>query len=202
MPPPGPPGPPAGPPPPGYPPPGYPPPGYPPPPGYGYPPPPRKGSLLWLWILLGVVGAGVVVVGILAFLAGSKVAEYAKKSRRSEAELNLHAIGRAARYGYIENAMFPVGTAEATPATSCCATPTKKCLDSSAWDREPWQSLDFGLYDPHYFRYTYASDGKTFTATAIGDLDCDGVEVVFTLRGTIEEGSPVLADIERPTRAD
>ena len=181
-------------------PPGYPPPGYPPPPGYGYPPP--KRSLLWLWILLGVVGAGLVMVAILAAVAVPKAAEYVQKSKRIEAEVNLRAIGKAAKVAYIENATFPVGHADATPAASCCETPSKKCLESSAWDREPWQSLDFGIYDPHYFRYTYDSDGKTFTATAIGDLDCDGSEVVFTLRGSIQDGNPILSEIERPTRAD
>ena len=193
--------PPGGYPPPGYPPPGYPPPGYPPPPGYGYPPPPKR-SLLWLWILLGVVGAGLVMVAILAAVAVPKAAEYVQKSKRIEAEINLRAIGKAAKFAYIENAMFPVGHADATPAASCCETPSKKCLESSAWDREPWQSLDFGLYDPHYFRYTYDSDGKTFTATAIGDLDCDGAEVVFTLRGSIQDGNPILSEIERPARPD
>ena len=158
---------------------------------------------MWLWILLGVVGAGVVVVAILAFIAGDAVSEYARKSKRSEAELNLNAIGKAAKYGYIENAAFPVGHADATPATSCCEGPGHKCaVDPTTWRRDPWEALDFEPYGPHYFRYTYDSDGKTFTATAIGDLDCDGEEVVFTLRGSIQDGNPVLTEIERPTNRD
>ena len=195
--------PPAGYPPPGYPPPGYPPPGYPPPPGYGYPPP--KKSLLWLWILLGVLGAGVVVVGILAFLAGDAVSEYAKKSKRIEAELELHRIGRAAKVAFIETDAFPEGTAGATPATSCCAGPNHKCAPEPAiWSQEPWLSLDFEMFEPHYFRYTYAAapDRRSFTATAIGDLDCDGEEVVFTITGSVVDGNVTVTDVVRPTNRD
>ncbi|MBK7075176.1 MAG: hypothetical protein IPH44_23055 [Myxococcales bacterium] len=202
--PPGPPGPPAGPPPPGYPPPGYPPPGYPPPPpGYGYPPPPRKASLLWLWILLGVLG-GLMVVGILAAIAIPSFMKYQQKSKRSEAELNLNAIEKAANMVYAETAAFPPGTAGRTPATSCCADPTRRCQpDPIAWQGEPWATLDFEMVSPHFFQYTYAgaADGQSFTATAIGDLDCDGNEVVYTLVGRVVGGSPSF-ELVPPTGRD
>ncbi|MBL8623167.1 MAG: hypothetical protein JNK64_17785 [Myxococcales bacterium] len=197
--PPGPPGPPAGPPPPGYPPPGYPPPGYPP---HGYPPPPKQ-SLLWLWIVLGVLGA-VMVLGIVAAVAIPSFMKYQQKSKRSEAELNLNAIKKYAAMNYAEMAGFPPGSAGPTPATSCCADPTRRCQpDPIAWQGEPWATLGFEMTSPHFYQYTYTgtADGQSFTATAIGDLDCDGNEVVYTLTGRVVGGSPSF-ELSPPTGRD
>ncbi|MBK9035197.1 MAG: hypothetical protein IPL61_28725 [Myxococcales bacterium] len=181
---------------------GYPPAGY-PPPGYGYPPP-RKQSLVWLWITLGVVGA-VMVLGILAAVAIPSFMSYQQKAKRSEAELNLNAISKAARRSYAENGMFPTTAAGRTPSEPCCMGPNHRCApDPAAWAVEPWQSLDFEPYERHYFQYTYtpSADGQGFTVTAIGDLDCDGEEVVFTLTGGASGGNPSVGEIERPTNRD
>lgn len=35
-------------------------------------------------------------------------------------------------------------------------------------------ALEFQTDQPHFFQYSYRSDSKTFTATAVGDIDCDG----------------------------
>ena len=198
-PPPGPP--PAGYPPPGYPP-GYPPPGYPPPPGYGYPPQP-KSSLTWLWIVLGIVGA-VMVLGILAAVAIPSFLDYQRKSKRGEAELNLNAIEKAALRAFAENAAFPTGTAGPTPATPCCMDSTRRCQPEPAvWFNGPWTELDFEMTRPHFYQYTYqgAPDGSSFTATAIGDLDCDGQTVTYTLHGRVVGGSPSFL-LEPPTGRD
>ena len=160
---------------------------------------------MWLWILLGVVGAGVVVVAILAYMAGDAVSEYAQKSKRSEAELELRRIGRSAKMALIETDYFPAGNPSATPATSCCEGPNHKCApDPTIWSQEPWLSLDFEMSEPHYFRYTYAAapDRRSFTATAIGDLDCDGEEVVFTITGAVVDGTPTISEVVRPTNRD
>lgn len=216
MPPAPPPGPPPGPPPPGHPgyAPGPPPPGYPgaPPPGYGYgygypPPGGKKPSLTWLWITLGVLGALMVAVVIwLATTATDKVREYRTRSKQIEAELYLHQIGKHIRVYYIEYAALPPLAAPITPAASCCTTDLRRCqADPAAWRTEAWDALDFQPpEDTHFFRYAYtpSPDGQAFTATATGDLDCDGDEVVFTLRGRIEAGDLVLDTIERPTGRD
>lgn len=190
-------------PPPGPPPPGYPPPGYPPPPGYGYPPP-QKSSLLWLWILLGVLGA-VMVLGILAAVAIPSFLDYQKKAKRNEAELNLNAIGKAARMMYAEDARFPTGSAGPSPSMPCCEGPGHRCApDPTTWmNDEVWSKLDFELTAPHYFQYTYTGspDGQSFTATAIGDLDCDNVPVVYTVTGTVVGGNPQF-EVTAPTNRD
>jgi type II secretory pathway pseudopilin PulG len=192
--------------PPAGPPPGYPPPGYPhgyPPPGYPGYPPPKKASLLWLWILLGVVAA-VMVLGILAAVAIPSFVDYQRKAKRSSADLQLMQLQKSANRSYAENGGFPPGEAGPTPARPCCEFPGHKCEASSQeWLAEPWTSLDFETYGPSYYQFTYrgSADGQSFTATAIGDLDCDGVTVVHTLRGTAVGGRPEFV-VEQPTNRD
>jgi hypothetical protein len=52
------------------------------------------------------------------------------------------------------------------------------------WTTATWSALKFQLTDPHYYVYTFDTNGKTgkeaqFTATAYGDLDCDGIWSTF-----------------------
>ena len=190
-------------PPPGAPPPGYPPPGYyPPPPGYGYPPP-KKASLLWLWILLGVLG-GLMVIGILAAVAIPSFMDYQKKAKRSEADLVLNQLQRSASRYYAEMNAFPTQASGPTPSQPCCTFTQRKCpADPSSWAIEPWMSLDFEPYESTYFQFEYtpSADGQSFTATATGDLDCDGTSIVYTLRGRAERGMPTFV-IDKPTNRD
>lgn len=192
--------PPGGPPPPGYPPPGY----YPPPPPGYYPPPPRKASLLWLWILLGVVG-GVMVLGILAAIAIPSFLDYQQKAKRSQADLMLTQLERSAGRYFAETSAFPTQASGPTPAQPCCSFPQRKCpADPSSWAVEPWMSLDFEPYESTYFQFDYtpSADGQSFVATATGDLDCDGVAIVYTLRGRIERSGVPTFELERPTTRD
>ena len=84
---------------------------------------------MWLWILLGVVGAGVVVVAILAYMAGDAVSEYAQKSKRSEAELELRRIGRSAKMALIETDYFPAGN----PSARCWGTSSPAGSSRTSW---------------------------------------------------------------------
>lgn len=180
-----------------------------PPPGppHAPPPAPPRRSLLWLWLSLGVAVALLAVSGAVLLSSGTDAADdYRQRSKRSEAELNLSAIGKSARVSFIENAAVPTGAAPLTPSTPCCEHgPQRRCLpDMRQWDIDAWADLDFAVTSPHYFRYSYqpAADGQSFVATAVGDLDCDGTEVVFTLRGEVVNGDLVLLPIERPTNRD
>ena len=60
-----------------------------------------------------------------------------------------------------------------------------------------WNELDMSMYDPHLFQYTYEGETTSATATAIGDLDCDGTTIKYTLRMTAKEGV-VSSEIEEP----
>lgn len=125
------------------------------------------------------------------------------RGRRTEAELNLGAIAKAARATYAEDARFPDATAELTPERSCCTYDDHRCpAVATDWSGVPaWDQLDFMMTKPHQFRYAYHSSGDSFTATAVADLNCDN-EVDPGERWVVE-GRAVGGDvvIDGPRRA-
>jgi type II secretory pathway pseudopilin PulG len=132
-------------------------------------------------------------IGMLAAIAIPAFMDYTKKAKRTEASLQLNKLSKNAKVYYSINAELPKGEVALTPAESCCKSPGIKCVPTATtWASPVWQSLDFQIDEPHLFRYSYKSDGKTLTATAVGDLDCDGTEIAWTLSGTIVDGAPVL----------
>ena len=50
--------------------------------------------------------------------------------------------------------------------------------------------VNFQIDEPHRYRYSYQSDGKTFVAIAEADLDCDGVVSTYMLEGAVTDGDP------------
>jgi type IV pilus assembly protein PilA len=152
----------------------------------------------------------VAIIGILAAVAIPKFLDYMKKSKRSEAELNLNAIDKAAAAEFAENTSYPTGDTGLTPAQDCCAQalPGRKCaVDQTQWvhaagSENAWDYLGFEMTQPFYFQYQYVSaDPASFTATATGNLDCDADSVVYTLTGDASNGSPT-SKIDKPARAD
>jgi len=128
-------------------------------------------------------------VGILAAVAIPAFMDYMKKSKASEAELELNKLGRSLKRIYIETSQFPVGDAPLIPSGStCCGRPENACPpDPAASANDPvWTALDFALDGPTHYQYRYHSDGTTATVEAIGDLDCDGAPATYTLRVSID----------------
>jgi type II secretory pathway pseudopilin PulG len=145
----------------------------------------------------------VATLGVLAAVAIPAFMDYTKKSKVSEAALQLNRLGKNAKVAFITTAEFPKGTAALTPAASCCGGPKNHCVSTPAdWATPVWQALDFQLEQPSLFQYSYASDGATFTATAVGDLDCDGTMITYTLNGTADQGNPHLTLTEPPPNSD
>jgi type IV pilus assembly protein PilA len=147
----------------------------------------------------------VAIIGILAAVAIPAFLDYMKKGKRSEAELNLNAIGKSAKTYYVEHSEYPqVATPGLTPAAACCGQTNNKCaVNSTDWEGIPaWDALDFQITEPNYFQYDYTtSGGNNFAATATGDLDCDNTTVVYTLNGTAPDGNPGVA-LTKPPRGD
>ena len=110
------------------------------------------------------------------------------RARATEAQLQLDRIGKLAKTSLIEKAEFPKGKVGPTPATDCCASGGCKA-DAAAWADPAWKALEFSIDEAHGFQYTYESDGKTFTATAIGCGDHAGT---WKASGHIEAGNPVV----------
>jgi hypothetical protein len=122
--------------------------------------------------------------------------DYATKSKESEAGMQLNKLGKMAKVKFAETAAFPIGKAKTLPPPRtgdfCCGDASGKCAASTEWANDPvWKTLEFSIDEPTMYRYSYEStDGKSFTATAIGDTDCDGAGATFTLTGTIDNGNP------------
>ena len=146
----------------------------------------------------------VAIIGILAAVAIPAFMDYMKKGKRSEAELNLNAIGKSGKTYYVENSQFPQTAAALTPAAACCSNANKKCPVAAAnWEGvRGWDDLDFSVNEEHLFQYQYAvAGGDNADATAVGDLDCDGSTVTYTLELRANAGNP-SAKIIKPARAD
>jgi type IV pilus assembly protein PilA len=137
----------------------------------------------------------VAIVGVLAAVAIPAYSRNLRKARSGEAAAELAKL-QTASMAYIHEeirtrpASFPA-TQAATPGRSCCAYPGGKCpANADQWDTPTWEKLHFFMGDAHHFRYEYVSAGNTggggtatFTARALGDLDCDGTEEVTEVSG-------------------
>ncbi len=134
-------------------------------------------------------------------LGSCKEASHDHKRDTPEYTLALRKMYQAAKAYYYSNAELPA-SAPLTPATSCCAGPGHRCApEATQWDTPAWQAIDFGMFEPHYFRYELVSDRESLRVIARGDLDCDGIESEFSLGGHIENGNLVNDGPrqERPT---
>lgn len=135
----------------------------------------------------------VAIIGILAAVAIPQFLKYMAKSKKGEAELNLNAIEKANVAYFAENASFVVSAATTTPTAACCAGAGKQCAVVAAdWAAAPWQTLHFEMTKPFRFQYSYVgtstATSSTYTAHAIGDMDCDGDTIDFQLDGTVPAG--------------
>ena len=131
-------------------------------------------------------------VGVLAAVAIPAFMDYMKKSKKTEVSLMLNRLGKNLKTYYIENATFPAGDSPLLPATACCGQPQNKCApEPKAFESDKvWSALDFVLYEPSSYRYSYHSDGKAVVVQAVGDLDCDGSAATYTLKGSADAGNP------------
>jgi prepilin-type N-terminal cleavage/methylation domain-containing protein len=153
----------------------------------------------------------VAIIGILATVAIPAFMDYMKRSKRSEAVLQLDKIGKNAKRTYGETASYPLGTAKRLPAKpgvgGCCggtgAKPNHCAAVPSAWVADSvWQALEFEIDEDTLFYYDYAGASQSFSATATGDLDCDGTEVIYTLAGAAVNGNPTVHLSEPAPSAD
>ena len=152
----------------------------------------------------------VAIIGILATVAIPAFMDYVKRSKKSEAVLQLNKIGKNAKRTYGETASYPSGIAGPTPTPvnagkGCCggagARPNHCAANPAAWTGV-WRALDFEIDEDSLFYYSYGGAAQAFTALATGDLDCDGTEVTYALNGTSVNGNPSTTLSEPPPNAD
>jgi prepilin-type N-terminal cleavage/methylation domain-containing protein len=152
----------------------------------------------------------VAIIGILAAVAIPAFMDYMKRSKKTEASLQLNKMGKNAKRTYGETAAYPTGTAAQLPtkpgAGGCCGGTggTNKCaaVPASFAADAVWKLLDFQIDEPSLFYYNYTGTATTFTGTATGDLDCDGIEITFVINGTATNGNPSVTITEPLMSAD
>jgi type IV pilus assembly protein PilA len=169
----------------------------------------------------------VAIVGVLALLAAYGVRKYVASSKSSEARNALGRIANGAVIAYEDEHMsqgvLTGGTSTGVTRTLCYtasatvpATPAsiqgrKYQSNATEWDIDSTVSgvgfscLHFTIDDPQYYLYGYtvtgtSSIGDSFTASANGDLNGDGLLSTFSIAGAIGSDyvvhlAPSLAEI-------
>lgn len=150
----------------------------------------------------------VAIIGILAAVAIPAFVKYTRRSKTSEATMNLrrlydasltyYADEHSARGGQIVPRQFPQ-TVASTPNAPACQNGAefKIAPDPAHWVSPSWAALQFSIDDPSYFQYDYVAQGiaaeAAFTAGAHGDLDCDGAFSTFERVGSIDAANNLQA---------
>jgi type IV pilus assembly protein PilA len=150
----------------------------------------------------------VAIIGILAAVAIPAFMDYMKRSKKTEASLQLNKIGKNAKRSFSESSSYVVGTAAQLPAKpgsgGCCGGPSNHCtaVPATFAGDNIWKALDFQIDEDSLFFYDYTGTATAFTAKATGDLDCDGTEIVYTMTGAATGGNPSVTIVEPAVNAD
>ena len=142
----------------------------------------------------------VAIIGILAAVAIPAFMDYMKKSKKTEASLQLNKIGKNSKVFYNTSSTFVTDSAAAPKPT---LSSTCKGAVETGWSSDPaWSKLDFQIDEPNLFAYNYTGGAQSASATAVGDLDCDGTSITYTLNLTATSGNPGASITEPPPNSD
>jgi len=137
----------------------------------------------------------VAIIGILAAVAIPAFMDYMKKSKKTEAPLQLKNIADKSKDYQINHTTLPPSstTVLAGADGAACSSGNGKfgILASSSWFTDPaWSSLDFHIDEETQFSYHYTGASNTAgNAQAVGDLDCDGTLISFSEDLKVVEGN-------------
>ena len=151
---------------------------------------------------LGVAALLLVTIGCSKSSDESEISDRQREEGAIEATTNVRRLldssinyydEHATMTGDIETSQFPASVGLTPPVIPCGEGVTPQ---QDWWDHPTWKSLNFSTSDPQHYSYQYDSSGEgigsTFTASAFGDLDCDGVISTFFRVGEVEEGNGSL----------
>ena len=136
-------------------------------------------------LYLGGEGGEGVSAGLLAMTAPAigipAFQKYIRRSRSSEAVVNVRRLESAVEAYRAENGKLPEAT-PLTPASDACALGAHRMTSTpETWAHPTWKALNFSVEGAHSYRYAFEPDaaGKGFTVRAVGDQDCDGELATF-----------------------
>lgn len=160
----------------------------------------------------------VAIIGILAAVAIPAFMKYIRRSKTTEATMNLRKMFDSSVSYYTEDhtargaeaailaKQFPVASAGSSPVNTACAAGSPQKYNPSVdnggvggiWSEATWQALNFAINDPFLYQYSYASTGSgatgvdsAFTARANGDLDCNGTLSTFERAAYVDANNNV-----------
>ena len=155
-------------------------------------------------LICGVLG---IVVGIVfQIIVVAAFTDYMKKSKRTEASLQLDNMARKIKTYHIEKSRPPPSAETVMPGpdgAGCqemSSTGKMPARPQSAWEADPgWGAMDFSIDEPSLFSYHWTKVSETEGhALAVGDLDCDGTLATYRLDITVTEGN-VQHELSDPT---
>ena len=173
----------------------------------------------------------VAIIGILAAVAIPAFMDYMRKGKSAEFELQLNAIGKGAKTGYVTESSYPRLQGVARPgSTPCGLAKNQFAAGTVVWNdittNAGWVGLDFNITDPHYGSYAYGpvaantepaalaaatwtpalgtaptGSAGSFLAHATYNVDCDAQLGMVQLKGWSTGGSP-LTKLDRAVAVD
>ncbi|MEE2644900.1 MAG: prepilin-type N-terminal cleavage/methylation domain-containing protein [Myxococcota bacterium] len=153
----------------------------------------------------------VTIIGILAVVAGSEFSKYQARAKSTEAVGNVAKIADGAQAYYLQEQttrqgvllpkQFPLSVGPTPQEGPGCNGPSPLKHDpanpaiGNQWQVESWQKLSFAVSKPFLYSYQFESNGTgvqaSFTARAIGDLDCDQNTSLFEQVGYVDNNNQV-----------
>lgn len=143
----------------------------------------------------------VVIIGILASVAIPMLSRYMKRSKTTEATLNLRKIYDGEISYFQEEHTNSAGASLSKEFLSCTALPAtpndQKQLGD--WSQDNWPLLKFAPDSPVFYSYSAVATGinltSEFTARAEGDIDGDGATSLFERLAAVDSatGEPLGA---------
>jgi len=139
--------------------------------------------------------AGLGAFSVLVFTLSHFVPLYLRSAKTSEPRNELGLIGKLALEAYERDGHLCASASAPVPRSLVAVRARNYQSPAAEWSVDApanagFACLGFEMPGPQYYQYDYrvGADGKTFTATARGDLDGDGRPSIFRLEGKIVVG--------------
>ena len=137
----------------------------------------------------------VAIITILSAVAIPLVSKYLRKSKTSEAGLNLRKIYDGEVSYFAEEHTDSAGAVISKVFITYAQEPTTPADNKQLgnWEANGWNAIKFSSDSPVLYCYSVDSAGQettaSFTARAVGDIDADGATSLFERVGTVNSAS-------------